>query len=37
MDLRKIGWEGVEWITLAQNRDQWGGAVINAIMNLGVP
>jgi hypothetical protein len=24
MDLRKVGWEGVDWIHLAQDRDQWG-------------
>jgi hypothetical protein len=23
MDLRDIGWEGVDWIHLAQDRDQW--------------
>jgi hypothetical protein len=23
IDLREIGWEVVEWIHLAQNRDQW--------------
>jgi hypothetical protein len=23
MDLREIGWDGVYWIDLAQNRDQW--------------
>jgi hypothetical protein len=23
MDLREIVWEGVEWIHLAQDRDQW--------------
>jgi hypothetical protein len=23
MDLREIGWYGMEWIDLAQNRDQW--------------
>jgi len=22
MDLREIGWEGVDWVHLAQNRDQ---------------
>jgi hypothetical protein len=33
MDLRDIGWEGVEWIQLAQDRGQWR-AVVNAVMNL---
>jgi hypothetical protein len=23
MDLREIGWEGVDWIHLAQDVDQW--------------
>jgi hypothetical protein len=32
MDLREIGWEGVEWIHLAQDRDRWR-AVVNAVMN----
>jgi hypothetical protein len=36
MDLREIGWEGVDWIHLAQDRDQWR-AVVNTVMNLRVP
>jgi hypothetical protein len=35
MDLREIGWVGVEWIHLAQDRDNWR-AVVNAVMNLRV-
>jgi hypothetical protein len=23
MDLREIGWEGVDWMHLAQDRDKW--------------
>jgi hypothetical protein len=23
MDLREIGWSGMDWIDLAQDRDQW--------------
>jgi hypothetical protein len=23
MDLREIGWDGMDWIDLAQVRDQW--------------
>jgi hypothetical protein len=23
MDLREIGWDGVDWIDMAQDRDQW--------------
>jgi hypothetical protein len=35
MDLRETGWEGVDWICLAQDRDGlW--AVVNRIMNLQV-
>jgi hypothetical protein len=33
MDLREIGWGGVEWIHLAQDRDRWRAVVI-AVMNL---
>jgi hypothetical protein len=33
MDLRKIGWGGVEWIHLAQDRDLWR-AVVNSVMTL---
>jgi hypothetical protein len=36
MNLRKIGWEGVNLMHLAQDRDQWR-AVVNTIMNLWVP
>jgi hypothetical protein len=35
MDLEEIGWGGVEWIQLAQDRDRWR-AVVNAVMNLRV-
>jgi hypothetical protein len=35
MDLTEIGWEGVDWIDLAQNRDPWRVAV-NTVMNLRV-
>jgi hypothetical protein len=36
MDLRETGWEGVDWMHLAQDRDQWW-AVLNTVMNLQVP
>jgi len=29
-------WEGVDWIHLAQDRDQWW-ALVNMVMNLRVP
>jgi hypothetical protein len=35
MDLREIGWDGGDWIDLAQGRDQWR-ALVNAVMNLRV-
>jgi hypothetical protein len=35
MDLREIGWSGMDWIDLAQDRDQWR-ALVNAVMNLRV-
>jgi len=36
MDLREIGWEGVDWMHLAENRYQWR-ALVNMAMNLSVP
>jgi hypothetical protein len=36
MDLRDIGWGGMDWIDLAQDRNQWR-AVVNTVMNLRVP
>jgi hypothetical protein len=36
MDLREIGWDGMDWIDLAQDRDQWM-ALVNAIMNNRFP
>jgi hypothetical protein len=35
MDLRKIGWDGVDWIDLAQDRDQWR-ALVKMVLNLRV-
>jgi hypothetical protein len=35
MDLREIGWNGIDWIDLAQNRDQWR-ALVNTVINLRV-
>jgi hypothetical protein len=35
MDLRGIGWGGMGWIDLAQNRDQWR-ALVNTEINLQV-
>jgi hypothetical protein len=36
MDVREIGLVGMNWIDLAQDRDQWR-ALVNTIMNLRVP
>jgi hypothetical protein len=36
MDLRQIGWDGVDWIDMALDRVQWR-ALVNALLNLRVP
>jgi hypothetical protein len=36
IDLGEVGWDGVDWIDLAQDRDRWR-AYMNAVMNLWVP
>jgi hypothetical protein len=36
MDLRERGSNGVNWIDLAQDRDQWR-ALLNTVMNVRVP
>jgi hypothetical protein len=36
MDLREIVWGGVDWIVLAQDRDQWR-TTVNTVMNLRLP
>jgi hypothetical protein len=35
MYLREIGWSGVDWIHLGQDRDWWR-ALVNMMMNLWV-
>jgi hypothetical protein len=35
MDHRQIGWGGMDWINLAQDRDKWE-ALVNTVMNLQV-
>jgi hypothetical protein len=36
IDLRERGWDGMDWIDLAQDRDKWR-ALVNTVMNLRVP
>jgi hypothetical protein len=33
---REIGWDGMDWIDLAQDKDQWR-AHVNTVMSLRVP
>jgi hypothetical protein len=36
IDLRAIGWDGVDWIDLAKDMDQWR-ALVNMVINLQGP
>jgi hypothetical protein len=36
IDLGERGWDGMDWIHLAEDRDQWR-ALVNTVMNLRVP
>jgi hypothetical protein len=36
IDLRETGWGGIDWIDLAQDRDQWR-VLVKMVMNPRVP
>jgi hypothetical protein len=36
MDLGEIGWSGVDWIGLVQDRGKWR-ALVNSVLNLQAP
>jgi hypothetical protein len=36
MDVGEIGWDSVDWIDVAQDRDQWR-TLVNTVINLLVP
>jgi hypothetical protein len=36
IDLREIVWDGVDWMDMAQDRDQWR-ALMNTALNFWVP
>jgi hypothetical protein len=36
MDLGEMAWGGMDWINLAEDRDQWR-ALVKTVMNLRVP
>jgi hypothetical protein len=36
MDLGEMGWDGVDWIDMAQDMDQWR-ALVNMVLHIRVP
>jgi hypothetical protein len=35
-DFREIGWDGVDWIDMAHDRDRWS-ALVNKVLNIRIP
>jgi hypothetical protein len=35
IDLREIGWDGMDWIDLVEDRDRWR-ALVKTVMNIRV-
>jgi hypothetical protein len=36
MDVKQIGWDGVDWIDMAQDRDKWG-YLVNTVLTFRIP
>jgi hypothetical protein len=36
MEFRGLGWDGMDWINLAEDRDQWR-AYVNTVMKFRIP
>jgi hypothetical protein len=36
MNLRRVGWDDVDWIGMARDRNRWR-AVVNSVLNRRVP
>jgi hypothetical protein len=36
MDFKEVGWRGMDWIDLVQDRDKWG-ACVNSVINFRFP
>jgi hypothetical protein len=34
--MQEVGWDGVAWVDMAQDRDRWR-ALVNAVMNFRFP